>query len=336
MYRKIAWRITLIAALLTVALIGGTLGFRFIEDYPWGDAFYMTLITITTVGYAEIHPLSSAGRVFNSVLILFGVSAMFFAVGAVTQTVIDLELHDRLGERRRKRAIMRLRNHYIVCGFGRVGRSAAFELQKAAAPFIVIDNSDDRVERAMLAGMTAVSADALSDDTLRESGIAHAGGLIAALGTDAENVFVALSARSLNPKLTIVTRASEENAEAKLRRAGADIVFSPYAMAGHRLAQALVRPHVAELLELTPDGTGLDIAMEQMLVPDGSEFAGRSLGDLAGGNDLGVLVLALRGSEGRMTFNPPPASTITAGDFLIVMGERPRLRQFEQLLAAGR
>lgn len=335
MYRKIAWRIALIGALLTVALTGGTLGFRFIEGYPWGDAFYMTLITITTVGYAEIHPLSSAGRMFNSVLILFGVSSMFFAVGAVTQTVIDLELHDRFGERRRKRYIMRLRQHYIVCGFGRVGRNAAFELQKAGVPFIVIDQSDDRVHRAMLAGMTAVSANALTDDTLRDSGIAHARGLIAALATDAENVFVVLSARSMNPAMTIVTRASEEDAEAKLRRAGADIVFSPYAMAGHRLAQALVRPHVAELLDLTPEGTGLNVAMEQMQVAEGSRFASRTLHDLVSLPNMGVMVLALRSGEGRMTFNPPLSSTIIPGDILIVMGERPQLRDFEQLLAGS-
>ena len=259
---------------------------------------------------------------------------MFFSVGAVTQTVIEMELHDRFGERRRKRTIMRLRNHYIVCGFGRVGRSAAIELQKASVPFVVIDHSDERVERAMLAGMTAVSANALTDDTLRESGIAHARGFIAALATDAENVFVVLSARSMNPGMTIVTRASEEDAEAKLRRAGANIVFSPYAMTGHRLAQALVRPHVSELLELTSEGTGLDVAMEQLQVREGSEFAGRTLHDLTSRNDLGVMVLALRSSEGRMTFNPPSISTIVPGDFLIVMGERPRLRQLELLLAS--
>ena len=335
MNRRLAWRIGLIAALLTIALMGGTVGFRVIEDYPWGDAFYMTLITITTVGYAEIHPLSEAGRMFNSVLILFGVSAMFFSVGAVTQMVIELELHDHFGERRRKRAIMRLRNHYIVCGFGRVGRNAAIELQKAAVPFIVIDHSDERVERAMLAGMTAVSANALSDDTLRDTGIVHARGFIAALATDAENVFVVLSARSMNPAMTIVTRASEENAESKLRRAGADIVFSPYAMAGHRLAHALVRPHVAELLELTTDGTGLDVAMEQLQVTRGSEFAGRTLRDLTSLQDAGVIVLAVRNGEGKMTFNPPASATIIPGDFLIVMGERPRLRQLELLLASG-
>ena len=332
MDRRLVYRAALIAGLLAIAMVGGALGFRFIEGYPWGDAFYMTLITITTVGYSEIHPLSQAGRLFNSVLILYGVSAMFFSVGAVTQSVIELELHQGFAERRRKRGIMRLRDHYIVCGFGRVGRNAASELQKAGAPFLVIDNSDDKVERAMLSGMTAVVANALSDETLREAGIAHARGFIAALASDAENVFVVLSARSMNPAMTIVTRASEEDAEAKLRRAGADIVFSPYAMAGHRLAQALIRPHVAELLDLAPGTAGLDVAMEQLQVSSESEFAGHPLRDLTARHELGVLVLALRNSEGKLLFNPPPASTISGGDFLIVMGERPRLRKMESLL----
>jgi voltage-gated potassium channel len=332
MGRRLAYRTALIAGLLAIALIGGSIGFRVIEGYSWLDAFYMTLLTITTIGYSDIHPLSSSGKIFNSVLIIYGVSAMFFSVGVVTQTVIELELHDLFGKRRRKRAIMRLKDHYLVCGFGRVGRNAAFELQKAGAPFVVIDKNDDRVERAMLAGLMAVSADALSDDTLREAGIVHARGLIAALATDAENVFVCLSARSMNSTMTIVTRASEENAEAKLRRAGADIVFSPYAMTGQRLAQALVRPHVAELMDFAPQVEGLDVSMEQMEVSSESQLAGRELRELTSDDKRGLIVLALRRVGGKLAFNPPASATIEAGDFLIVMGERPMLRKMESML----
>jgi voltage-gated potassium channel len=227
---------------------------------------------------------------------------------------------------------MRLKDHYLVCGFGRVGRNAAFELQKAGAPFVVIDKNDDRVERAMLAGLMAVSADALSDDALREAGIVHARGLIAALATDAENVFVCLSARSMNSTMTIVTRASEENAEAKLRRAGADIVFSPYAMTGHRLAQALVRPHVAELMDFAPHVEGLDVSIEQLEVSSESQLAGRELRELTSDDKRGVIVLALRRVGGKLAFNPPASATIEAGDFLIVMGERPMLRKMESML----
>ena len=197
--RRIARRIILIAALIAFTMAIGTIGFRLLEGYPLFDAFYMTLITITTVGYQEIRPLSHAGRVFNSFLILFGVSAMFVAVGAMTQTIIELQLQDRYGERRRRRAIMHMKDHFIVCGFGRVGRNAAFELQRAGVPFLVLDRNEQRVERATAAGMAAMRADATQDESLREAGVERARGFIAALATDADNVFVILSVKTLNP-----------------------------------------------------------------------------------------------------------------------------------------
>jgi voltage-gated potassium channel len=294
----------------------------------------MTLITITTVGYQEVHPLSHAGRIFNSFLILFGVSAMFFAVGAMTQTIIELELQNRFGKRRKKRAIMQMKDHYIVCGFGRVGRNAAFELQRAGAPFLVVDRNEQRVERATQAGMLALHADATRDDSLREAGVERARGFIAALATDADNVFVILSAKTLNPRLTVVTRASEEDAEEKLRRAGADTVFSPYSMAGHRLAQALIRPHVVQLLDFASKAAGLDVTMEQLQVVPGSKLASTSLGDLAA-RETGVIILAIRKSDGKMIFNPPAGTLVSEGDVLIAMGEPPGLRNLENSLSQG-
>lgn len=331
MYRRLISRAVLIAGLLAFTLCIGTLGFRLIEGYSLFDAFYMTLITITTVGYQEVHPLSHAGRVFNSFLILFGVSAMFFAVGAMTQTIIELELQNRFGKRRKKRAIMQMKDHYIVCGFGRVGRNAAFELQSARVPFLVIDRSEQRVERATAAGMIAIHADATRDESLREAGVERARGFIAALATDADNVFVILSAKTLNPRLTVVTRASEEDAEEKLRRAGADTVFSPYSIAGHRLAQALIRPHVVQLLDFSSKASGLDVTMEQLQVLPGSGAASRTLGDLTS-REKGVILLAIRKADGRLIFNPPAATQISEGDVLIAMGEQPNLRNLENAL----
>lgn len=332
MNRRVIRRAIFIAALITFTLGVGTAGFRLIEDYPLFDAFYMTLITITTVGYQEVHPLSHAGRVFNSFLIFFGVSAMFFAVGAMTQTIIELELQNRFGKRRKKRAIMQMKGHYIVCGFGRVGRNAAFELQRAGAPFLVLDRSEQRVERATQAGMLALHADATRDESLREAGIERARGFISALATDADNVFVILSAKTLNPGLTVVTRASEEDSEEKLRRAGADIVFSPYSMAGHRLAQALVRPHVVQLLDFASKAAGLDVTMEQLQIVPGSPFVSQNIGDLAA-REAGVIILAIRKTDGQMIFNPPAGTRIAAGDVLIVMGEQPSLRNLEGALS---
>lgn len=332
MRQRLIRRAILIGGLLLFTLCAGTVGFRVLEGYSTFDAFYMTLITITTVGYQEIHPLSQAGRIFNSFLILFGVTAMFFAVGAMTQTVIELELQDRYGQRRKKRMIDKLHDHFIVCGFGRVGRNASYELQRGGASFLVVDRNEDRVLRAMHAGMLAVEADATHDESLREVGVLRARGLIAALPSDAENLFIILSAKTLNPKLTVVTRASEEEAEEKLRRAGADTVFAPYTMAGHRLAQALVRPHVTEFLDFATKNAGLKVSLEQVEVAPETQFGGKTLGEMLGQRALGIIVLAIRKSDGQMVFNPPTDTRIYAGDFLIVMGEQPKLQNLEKML----
>src|SRR5215475_13337946 len=183
-------RLGLIVLAMALTLAGGTVGFTLIEHYPVFDAFYMTLTTMTTVGYGEIHPLSQAGRVFNSFLIFFGVTTIFIAIGAMTQTIIEYQLGDAIGRRRNRRMIDKLKNHYIVCGFGRVGRGAAAELQHAGVPFVVVDSSPDRAETAIGGGMLAVAADSTRDDTLRQLGIERARGLVAALATDADNLFV--------------------------------------------------------------------------------------------------------------------------------------------------
>lgn len=332
MKNRVLRRIVFIAGLIALTLFIGTAGFELLEGYPPFDAFYMTLITITTVGYQEIRPLSQAGRIFNSFLIFFGVSAMFVAVGAMTQTIIELELQERFGKRRKKRMIDQLRNHFIVCGFGRVGRNAAMELQRAKKPFLVIDRNEARVDRAMRAGMLAVVADATRDECLREAGVLSANGLIAALPGDAENLFIILSAKTLNPKLTVATRASEEEAGEKLRRAGADTVFAPYTMAGQRLAHALVRPHVVEFFDFAANAVGPRIMTEQVWVAPDSAAAGKPLSETLLSGESGVIILAIRKANGEMLFNPSPATQISGGDYLIVLGEQPRLQRLETLL----
>ncbi len=334
MDRRLARRIVFVAALLALTILIGTVGFHIIEDYSFFDAYYLTLTTITTLGGEQLRPLSHAGKIFNSFLILFGVIAMFLSVGAITQTIIDMELRDPLDTRRTKRMIGKMQNHFIVCGFGRVGRNASFELQRARVPFLVIDRSEDRVQRAIHSGMLAVLADSTRDETLREAGVGRARGLISALATDADNLFVILSAKNLNPNLTVVTRAAEEDAEEKLRRAGADTVFAPYTVAGLRLAQALLRPHVSRFLDFTIKNIGLDVAIEQVQVAQAAEFAGKTLRELQIRRELGIIVLAIRKPDGQMAFNPPAETEIRAGDFLIVMGEQPHLQELEDRLTA--
>lgn len=326
--RRFAWLGT--AILFTMTL--GVAGFMLIERYPFLDAFYMTLTTITTVGYGEVHPLHPAGRIFNSFLILVGVTTIFLGVGLMTQTAIELELVQYFGKRRIKNMIDKLRNHYIVCGFGRVGRGAAQELTRARVPFIVVDNAEERVTRAIKAGMIAVLADATRDDSLREVGVDRAEGLIATLASDADNLFVTLSARTINPGLKICARVAEEESETKMRRAGATFVFAPYDITGHRMAQAMLRPHVSQFIDFTTKNVGLDVGMEQVRVAETSEFVDRTLAQLQVRRELGVIVLAIRRADGTMQFNPPAEAVVRGGDFLIAMGEQDNLRRLERLL----
>ena len=329
------WLIVLGGGVVLI-VTGGTLGFIWIEHYPPFDAFYMTLITISTVGYAELHPLSFWGRVFNSFLIFFGVTMMLLAVGGMTQVIIELELTQYFGKRRTRKMIDKLQDHIIVCGFGRVGRGAAHELQRAGVPFLVVDKSEERVEWAIRDGMLGVLADATDDETLKHAGIMRAKGLIATLQSDADNLFVILSAKALKPTLQVSARVASEQSEKKMRLAGADYVYAPYDMTGNRMAQVMLKPHVFQFIDFTTKGMGLDVGIEQFSVPASSEFASKSLIETQIRKELGVIVLAIRRSDGSMQFNPPPETEIQGGDFLIVMGEASNLTKLEQVLAEVR
>ena len=331
---RLARRLLFIALTIATTLLIGTVGFTLIERYPPFDAFYMTLITMTTVGYAEVHPLSQTGRVFNSFLIIFGVTTIFIALGAMTQTIVELEIGDVLGKRRNKRMIEKLKDHFIICGFGRVGRGAAAELRHAGAPFVVVDSSPQRAELALQSGMHALAADATRDEVLRAAGVDRARGLVAALATDADNLFVLLSAKGLNPKLYVATRAAEEGAEEKMRRAGADAVYAPYAITGHRLAQSLLQPHVVQFLDFTTNDIGMDMAIEQVRVAETSEVVSKTIKELQIRRDVGVIVMAVRKRDGHMIFNPPADTAVEGGDYLIVMGRQESLRTLETLLGS--
>jgi len=332
MHARLIRRVLLILGLLSFTILVGTAGFVLIEHYSLFDAFYLTLSTITTIGYPEPRPLSHAGQVFNAFLMVFGVSGVFLSVGAMTQAIIELELQGRFGERRKKKMIHQLQDHFIVCGYGRVGRNASLEFQRTGAPFLVIDRNEQRVTKAMTAGMLAVEADATQDDSLREAGVLRAKGLIAALPSDAENLFIILSAKAINPQLTIVTRASEEEAGEKLRRAGADTVLTPFSMAGRQLADVLLRPQVFEFMDFARSNIGTGVVMEQVRVATGAQVTAKTFGELQELRRSGVLVLAIRKQGGETTFNPPPEFAISAGDVLIVMGERANLQRLEKIL----
>src|SRR3984957_6646163 len=253
----------------------------------------------------------------------------------MTQTIIEWEFGDTIGKRRNKRMIDKLKGHFIICGYGRVGRGAAEELTREGAPFVIVDIDPERVEKAMLNGQLAVAADSTRDETLRQVGIERARGLVAALSSDADNLFVLLSAKGLNPKIYVAARAAEEGAEEKMRRAGADAVFAPYSITGHRLAQSLLRPHVVQFLDLsTTTNLGEDISIEQVQVSAGSQMTSKTIRDMQLGRDLGVIVMAIRNGDGNMVFNPPADTPVRGGDYLIVMGRQDSLRALESLLAS--
>lgn len=324
----------LIGLALVVLGIIGVLGFRYIEHWPWFDGFYMVLTTFTTIGYQEVHPLSHTGRIFNVVLIACGVSLLFLLIGTLTQALLELELRDFFGRRRMEREIERLKDHYVICGAGRVGRSVARELQRKPVPFVVIDTNESKLAKLAAEGWLTIAGDATQEPTLKQACIERAAGLVAATTTDATNIYIVLTARGLNAGLRIIARASEEDAEKHLKTAGADSVISPYHFAGHRIAQAFLRPHVLDFLDSATVHLGLDLEIAQIALNKGSRFAGQNLSESRIRHDMGVIVLAIKRGE-QMMVGPSRDDVMQSGDVLIVMGDPAGLRKLEEV-AAGK
>lgn len=329
-------RFLAVGAVLAGAILIGTIGFRLVKGWPFFDAFYMALITLTTVGYGEVHPLSVQGRVFASFLMLVGVATVFVSFAVVGETLLRLELADYFGRRRRTRMLQHIAGHYIVCGAGRVGRSVVLELRRGGVQVVLIDNDPDRAKWGEALGILTMTADASKDETLHQARIDTAAGLVSAIASDAENVYVTLSAKVLNPSLHIAVRASDDQAAEKLQRAGATTVLTPYSYIGHRLAQSLLRPHVVDFLEVASafGRTDLDLEIEQLPVAPGSALSTKTLEEARLARTYGVIVLAVRRPDGMMQFNPQADVRLEAGDVLIAMGERQKLKQLETELKA--
>ena len=322
----------LIAAGLLVIILAGMAGFHFIEHWSWFDGFYMTLTTLTTIGYGETHPLSHTGRLFNSGLIVVGVGTLFLAIGSLTQALLEFELQSVFGRKRMEREISRLTGHYIICGAGRVGRSVAREFAHKEVPFVIVENRPDRIERYASEGWLTILGDATQERTLEEARIGDAKGLVAATTADATNIYIVLTARALSAHLKIIARASEETAEKHLRKAGADTVISPYLFAGSRIAQTFLTPHVLSFLDSATVDLGINLEIDEILVTRDSPFAGKTIANSGIRQDTGVIVLAIKRKDG-MHFNPASDDLIQVGDFLIAMGESAKLQMLEQAAA---
>src|SRR6516225_10195720 len=273
---KIPFNLKVLAILLVLLVIVGIAGFHLIEGWSFFDGFYMVLTTITSIGYGEIHPLSQAGRLWNSFVIILGVGLVLLLVGGASRTLLEFELQSVFGRRRVEREISRLTGHYIICGAGRVGRSAARELARRPVPFVIVDHDDVKAAHYSQEWLVLVG-DATQEQTLRDVHIERARGLVAATTTDATNLYIILTARGLNPKLKIIARASEEDAEKHLLTAGADSIVSPYSFAGQRIAQTFLRPHVVSFLDTATTHLGMDLEIGEICVHPESSFAGKTI-----------------------------------------------------------
>lgn len=321
--------------LLVTVLAGGTAGYMVIEGWGVLDALYMTVTTVTTVGYSETHPLSTAGRIFNLGVIIFGVATVLYTFSFLMARLVEGDLHERWVTRRRTRMLEELDHHFIICGYGRMGEVIAGEFSRQSVPFVIVERDPARMQQAIDAGYLAVEADASSEQVLIRIGIERARGLIAAVSTDAENVYAVLTARLLRPDLFIIGRAETDDAKGKLVRAGADRVLSPYQIGGLQLAQTALRPAVVDFVQLATSSDNLDLNMEQVLIHEGSSLSGRSILEASLRQRFGVVVVGIQRAGGAMEFNPPPESVMHVNDFLVVLGQARTLRELEAAAADG-
>jgi voltage-gated potassium channel len=323
----------LLRIVLTFAVIiaFGGVGYAVIEGWSLLDAFYMAVITVTTVGFAEVYPLSRMGKLFTLVLILLGVGGITYAFSALTNYVIAGELGGFLEARRMKQRLAALKDHYVVCGFGRVGQQVCDELVREGRALVVIDDRQDARLRATERGFPVVYGNAGNDQILLEAGIERARGLVAAAGDDAENVLIALSARALNPSLQIVARANAGDTEAKLFRAGANRVILPHRLGGRRMAQIFLRPDVVDFLDFVMHDESLQLFLENMTVRSGCPLDGRTVGEARIRETVGANILGIKRGDGIIV-SPELSTRLAPDDVLVALGTREQLAALARLV----
>ncbi|MCL5734195.1 MAG: potassium channel protein [Actinobacteria bacterium] len=335
MRKELRTGLAVLAAIVAVIVVG-TFGFMLIERWSFLDALYMTITTIFTVGFGEVHPLSRGGAVFTILLILGGVGTILYGIGAMFEFVISGQLTGVYRRRTVRRQVDKLTGHHIICGYGRVGEAVAQHFVAHNATFVVIDSDQASVDRASEAGFPAVLGDASSDEILEAAGIRRAKGLITAVGSDAGNIFVTLSARVLNPSLLIVARAGSEDTVSKLERAGADHVVTPYGIGGKRMATLVLKPLVSDYLEVVTGGGELEFRVEEFELTARCCSVGQSIEDLAVRKRTGATILAVRhASTGAFDTNPSPDIRLHAGDMIIAIGTPTEITKLEDLLGAS-
>jgi voltage-gated potassium channel len=308
----------------------GTVGYMLIEGWNFSDAFYMTVISVSTTGFREIHPLSEAGKLLTVVIIVLGLVSLVYFAGRLAQVLIENYL---LRRRRMDAKLRRLRHHYIVCGFGRMGRHICDDLTEAGEQFVVIEKEPEYLNLLDESGYLYIIGDAASDESLLKAGILNADGLISVVSTDAENIYTTLSAKSLNPDIKVVSRALQDESEPKLKKAGADRVIKPYELVGHRMAQLVLRPGIEEFIDTVVRSGGKSIMMEEIAVEPASCLVGQTLRDSPIRTELNIIIVVIHRDDGELIYNPPSDVAIAARDRMIAIGDREQLQNFAELCA---
>lgn len=316
--------------LLLAVLAAGTLGYVVVEGWSAWDALYMTVTTVATVGFREVHPLSPAGQAFTLILILVGVSTALYTFSAFAAVVVEGGWPMYVERWRYVRMINHLTDHYVVCGYGRIGSIVANEFKRQNTPFVVVDRDPGKVIEANQRGHLAVEGDASREETLKQLGIDRARGLVAAVGTDAENVYAVLTARVMKTDLFIIARAEGEESISKLKKAGADRVISPYRIGAVQIAQTALRPAVVDFVEIATSSENLELSIEEIRIEKESPMAGRPLSDVIQRDKMNVVVVGIQHVHGGMEFNPLASSILHGGDHLIVLGSSLTLKELER------
>jgi voltage-gated potassium channel len=319
-------------AAVTVTLVGGTIGFREILHESWFQSFYRAVITATLTGLDSV-PSSNGARVLSIVMVLAGLTIIAYTGAVIVEVVAGGVFTGALAERRKERTIERLRDHFIICGYGRVGRRVGEEFRAAGVPYVVVDFRDDAIAAAKERDELLIEGDATEDEDLARAGLARARGLVASSDSDADNLYITLSARATKADLTIVARASDEDAEKKLKLAGADRVVLPYATAGRVMANLVLRPQVTEFLDTVTTATGPDLHLAEIEVDSSCPKAGRTIRELRVRHETGAIIVALRRRDGTFDTTPDPDTTIEPGDVIVGVGTTEELERLEDLFA---
>jgi voltage-gated potassium channel len=323
-------------ALIVVLIATGTCGYKiFLPGQTWFDCFYFTLITITTIGYGEPQGMTESARYFTAFLILTGVTSIGYALSASARALVEMELVAQFGKRRMYKDISKLTEHYIVCGSGRIGAGVVREIARRGHDFVVIEGDEGVADKLLARGYLVLMGDATNEDVLRAAGVERARGIVCAVSSDPDNLYITLAARDLNKTIRIVARANEESGMQRLLKAGADKVVSPVITGSNQMAQVLLRPAVADFMEMATMTEQLELEMEQIEINSGSPFIHRALKDTPIRATLDVIVIAIRRRNGEMIFNPAADTVIELADALVAIGSHNNLLALQQLANPG-